>query len=444
MSDYLINSLEQQWKKDPGSRVFLRLAEELRKAERFSEAADVCRQGIQHHPGYLPALICLGRSLQASQEFGEAKSVMENVLGRQPDNPHALRVLTDVAIQEGSFSKAGAYLDTLNLVDPGDDFIEERRVMIAAQEKAQQPVDAVEGEAAVETLDDNGGGHDLSGWDEIDAEEAFSSVSPESFDSETVSVPYEAPVDADKTVSVPVEFDEPLLQENAPNPPLSDSAPGLEDTDRTVSVPMEELMVDPERTVSETIPELVDEDRTTAFDAEAFVAMEQQPADRPELMETESTLPDADFEDFGGEEIVNEKGRESGLDDQFEAALADEGPSDIEDFEAELKALELESRPAQESTVPLFDYEKKVLETLTGEIASADELAMAGLAHEKREHYELALSLYRHVRKDQQGHKKAGEGIERIRFILANESDGRRKIRALNGWLDKIKGAYHV
>ena len=58
-----IDDLRKRLDRDPGSRLFAQLAEELRKDGELEEAIRVCRQGLQKHPAYPSARMTLGRAL---------------------------------------------------------------------------------------------------------------------------------------------------------------------------------------------------------------------------------------------------------------------------------------------------------------------------------------------------------------------------------------------
>ena len=62
-SEQQVAQLEERWRRDPGSRVFLQLAEELRRGGRLARAIEVLRAGLLHHPNYLSAQVALGRCL---------------------------------------------------------------------------------------------------------------------------------------------------------------------------------------------------------------------------------------------------------------------------------------------------------------------------------------------------------------------------------------------
>lgn len=125
MNEYLVALFQQQWREDPQSRVFLRLAEEYRKGELYGKAVEVCRQGIEHHPEYVPALVCLGRCELAQGHVAEAEQAFEKVRGLAPDNPHALRGLGQIYLETERLEEAQTLFEVLALQDPSDALVQE-------------------------------------------------------------------------------------------------------------------------------------------------------------------------------------------------------------------------------------------------------------------------------------------------------------------------------
>ena len=115
-----IDDLRKRLDRDPGSRLFAQLAEELRKDGELEEAIRVCRQGLQKHPAYPSARMTLGRALLDTGDLDAARTEFETVLKGAPDNILASRFLGECL--EGLGDLAGArerYKATLALA-PGD------------------------------------------------------------------------------------------------------------------------------------------------------------------------------------------------------------------------------------------------------------------------------------------------------------------------------------
>lgn len=125
MNQYLVSLLEQKLKDDPSSRVFLRLAEELRKGERYQRAVEVCVNGLTYHSDYVPALVCLGRCQRNLGLDDEAEKIFRQVLSITPDNPHALRGLGEILFHDRRYAEALEIFETLSLHEPGEEHVEE-------------------------------------------------------------------------------------------------------------------------------------------------------------------------------------------------------------------------------------------------------------------------------------------------------------------------------
>jgi hypothetical protein len=90
-----LDDLRKRLEKDPGSRLFAQLAEELRKEGQLEEAITVCRIGLQKHPNYPSARITLGRALMDSGDPAAARAELETVVQGAPDNILARKLLDE-------------------------------------------------------------------------------------------------------------------------------------------------------------------------------------------------------------------------------------------------------------------------------------------------------------------------------------------------------------
>lgn len=101
-----IDDLRRRVQKDPASIAFAQLAEECRRAGRFDEAVDVCRAGLDLHPGYLSARVTLGRALVELNALDDAQTELELVLRSAPENLAAIRGLAEIHHRRGSLVEA--------------------------------------------------------------------------------------------------------------------------------------------------------------------------------------------------------------------------------------------------------------------------------------------------------------------------------------------------
>jgi hypothetical protein len=101
-----IDDLRRRVQKDPASIAFAQLAEECRRAGRFEEAIEVCRAGLDIHPGYLSARVTLGRALLEVNVLDDAQTELELVLKSAPENLAAIRGLAEIHHRRGSLAEA--------------------------------------------------------------------------------------------------------------------------------------------------------------------------------------------------------------------------------------------------------------------------------------------------------------------------------------------------
>src|SRR3954468_15305181 len=101
-----IEDLRRRVQKDPASIAFAQLAEELRRAGGFDEAVNVCRAGLELHPGYLSARVTLGRALIELNDLDVALGELAHVLKSAPENLAAIRGLAEIHHRKGSLAEA--------------------------------------------------------------------------------------------------------------------------------------------------------------------------------------------------------------------------------------------------------------------------------------------------------------------------------------------------
>jgi hypothetical protein len=91
-----IDELRRRVEKEPASIAFAQLAEELRRSDRFLEAVEVCRAGLEMYPGYLSVRVTLGRCLVELDRLDEAEQELEHVRVSAPENLAAIRALSKI------------------------------------------------------------------------------------------------------------------------------------------------------------------------------------------------------------------------------------------------------------------------------------------------------------------------------------------------------------
>jgi len=96
-----IRDLERRLDLDPGSRLFVSLAEEYRKVGRIKDALSSLQKGLLAHPGYVAAQVALGRVYVEAKLTTDAIATFTKVLQVDPGNLVAARSLADIYHERG-------------------------------------------------------------------------------------------------------------------------------------------------------------------------------------------------------------------------------------------------------------------------------------------------------------------------------------------------------
>jgi len=115
-----IAELSARLQKEPGSRLFVPLAEEYVKAGMLEEAVQVLTDGLKKHPDFLVARVTLGKIYFQQGKFAEARRELEAVVTVSPDNLVALRKLAVLYRQDKLLDKARHCCDLLLAANPKD------------------------------------------------------------------------------------------------------------------------------------------------------------------------------------------------------------------------------------------------------------------------------------------------------------------------------------
>ncbi len=127
--------LRRKLDKDPASRLFAQLAEELRKEGRHEEAIGVARKGLEKNPNYPSARLTLARSLLDSGRPGEARPELEQIVKASPDNILASRLLGDALQDLGDYPQALAQFEMTLRLSPGDKMLVDRIAMLKSRDQ---------------------------------------------------------------------------------------------------------------------------------------------------------------------------------------------------------------------------------------------------------------------------------------------------------------------
>lgn len=134
-----IAELSARLQKEPGSRLFVPLAEEYVKAGMLEEAVQVLTDGLKKHPDFLVARVTLGKIYFQQGKFAEARQELEAVVTVSPDNLVALRKLAVLYRQDRLLDKARHCCDVLLAANPKDAEIQQlMQELTPAQSKEGQ------------------------------------------------------------------------------------------------------------------------------------------------------------------------------------------------------------------------------------------------------------------------------------------------------------------
>ena len=115
-----LNDLKQRWARDPGSRLYLQLADEHRKLGQLEEAESVLVKGLENRPSDLSGLVALGRVSLELNKLDEAVQPLETVVARDPAHIVANKLLLEAQLQRGDADKAGERLEICRLLNDRD------------------------------------------------------------------------------------------------------------------------------------------------------------------------------------------------------------------------------------------------------------------------------------------------------------------------------------
>lgn len=106
--------------KDPGSKVFIPLAEEYGKAGMWQEAAAVLEDGLKTYPNFITAMVALGRAYDQLNQPVKAKAVLEEAVKLSPENLRAHRTLARIYVAQGAKEAALRSCKVILAVNPQD------------------------------------------------------------------------------------------------------------------------------------------------------------------------------------------------------------------------------------------------------------------------------------------------------------------------------------
>ena len=116
-----IDRLATQLAKDPHSKAFLPLAEEYCKVGMWEEAVAVLEDGLKYYPGFITAMVALGRAYDQLNQPTKARAVLEGAVKLSPDNLRAHRTLIKIYAAQGLADAAIQSCNVILAMNPRDE-----------------------------------------------------------------------------------------------------------------------------------------------------------------------------------------------------------------------------------------------------------------------------------------------------------------------------------
>jgi tetratricopeptide (TPR) repeat protein len=116
-----IDRLATQLAKDPHSKAFMPLAEEYGKVGMWQEAAGVLEDGLKLYPGFITAMVALGRAYDHMGQAAKAKAILEESVKLSPENLRAHRTLIKIYQSQGLNESALQSCAVILAVNPRDE-----------------------------------------------------------------------------------------------------------------------------------------------------------------------------------------------------------------------------------------------------------------------------------------------------------------------------------
>jgi len=112
-----IRELEKRFSEAPDSRLFLPLADALRRAGELERAVKLCREGLERFPDFASVRVLLGECLAEIGDLEKAEQTLEKLVAEDSENLRVLKGLAGLAEQKGDKDRARALYDQLRTLE---------------------------------------------------------------------------------------------------------------------------------------------------------------------------------------------------------------------------------------------------------------------------------------------------------------------------------------
>jgi predicted Zn-dependent protease len=116
----LVEKYEQILAADPRSRIFVELAKALVEHGDHARAADVCRQGLEHHPSSILGRVIWGRALLESGDAAGALVQFDAAVQVDPSSPYAVNLVGEALVHKQLWREAAPFLARAVALQPSD------------------------------------------------------------------------------------------------------------------------------------------------------------------------------------------------------------------------------------------------------------------------------------------------------------------------------------
>jgi tetratricopeptide (TPR) repeat protein len=137
----LMARLHKKLQSNGKSRVFARLADELRRRDHIEEAIELCRKGLQFHPDYASGHVVLGKCYLGRGDLEEAREAFREALTIDSGNVLVLKNLGDITFRQGDLEAATEYYQRILELDAGNAEVREVLVELKAPQDEHPPAD---------------------------------------------------------------------------------------------------------------------------------------------------------------------------------------------------------------------------------------------------------------------------------------------------------------
>lgn len=129
-----IDRLATQLATNPRSKAFLPLAEEYCKAGMWEEAVGVLEDGLKYYPGFVTAMVVLGRAYDQLNQPTKARAVLEGAVKLSPENLRAHRTLIKIYAAQGLTDEALKSCHVILAMNPRDEEVLSLQASLGAPE----------------------------------------------------------------------------------------------------------------------------------------------------------------------------------------------------------------------------------------------------------------------------------------------------------------------